>query len=285
MTVFISTGGFSHCTAFETASNLLGAGIFDIELSAGRYEEEIDIRLQELVASSSNILLHNYFPPPQNPFVLNLASKDSTIYERSINHVINSIRLCSQHSIPLYSVHAGFCVDPKTTELGKTFKSNSYDLDRSFHLDRFYQAIEFILNKTSGLGVRLLVENNCLNQANFLKYNEVSPLLLVDSTDLVHFNNHFRNSVGILLDVGHLNVTCHTKKLNRYEQIASYITCAEAYHLSENNGLRDANEPISLDSWFISFLKPLKYITLEVYRLSAESLLLQQQLAQSYFDQ
>jgi len=40
-----------------------------------------------------NYLIHNYFPPPSKPFVLNLASLDDKLYKQSIDLCINAIKL------------------------------------------------------------------------------------------------------------------------------------------------------------------------------------------------
>ena len=68
---------------------------------------------------------HNYFPAPEKPFVLNLASVNDEIRNRSVQHCINGLRLASLASSPFFSAHAGFCVDPNPSELGKQLKQHS----------------------------------------------------------------------------------------------------------------------------------------------------------------
>ena len=51
--------------------------------------------------------------------MLNLASVDQEISNLSLNHVYNSIELCSQLGSKYYSFHAGFLCDLNVSELGK----------------------------------------------------------------------------------------------------------------------------------------------------------------------
>jgi len=57
-------------------------------------------------------ILHNYFPPPAVPFVLNLASTCNEIRLRSVQHCIQGLQLSAEIAAPFFSAHAGFCVDP-----------------------------------------------------------------------------------------------------------------------------------------------------------------------------
>ena len=71
--IFISTGGIRTQTAFKTAQDFLSKGILGIELSGGAFQENQLKDLKEL-AGSVSFRVHNYFPPPKEPFVFNLAS-------------------------------------------------------------------------------------------------------------------------------------------------------------------------------------------------------------------
>ena len=64
-------------------------------------------------------LIHNYFPAPKSPFVLNLASRNKLILKKSIDHCKKNILLSSKFNLPFYAAHAGFCIDPDINTLGK----------------------------------------------------------------------------------------------------------------------------------------------------------------------
>ena len=80
MTVYISTGGFSKVSADEISRKLIEEGIDTIELSGGIHSANVIKNLNKL-KNKAKFQIHNYFPPPKIPFVLNLASEDKEIYE------------------------------------------------------------------------------------------------------------------------------------------------------------------------------------------------------------
>ena len=74
MTIYISTGGFKELSADKTSEKFFENGITEIELSGGVYEPNLIENLSNLINRGIKFQLHNYFPPPEKPFVLNLAS-------------------------------------------------------------------------------------------------------------------------------------------------------------------------------------------------------------------
>ena len=84
MEIFCSTGGFKTRDFFESSQAFLENGIRNIELSAGTDRPDFRKRLKQL-NTEANLMLHNYFPPANDPLVLNLASLDNEIANRSID--------------------------------------------------------------------------------------------------------------------------------------------------------------------------------------------------------
>ena len=80
--IYVTTGGYSDKTAAETVSDYLEAGINHIELSAGKYSADIQAELMPFT-KKCNFTVHNYFPVPKEPFVLNLASMNEEIFLKS----------------------------------------------------------------------------------------------------------------------------------------------------------------------------------------------------------
>ena len=73
-------------------------------------------------------------------------------------------------------------------------------------------------------------------------------------------------NVGLILDTGHLKVTCKTLKLNLLKEYKKIFKHIKAYHLSDNNGLADTNNLFTAKAWwFKKFNKKLDYYTIEVY--------------------
>ena len=124
--IFISMGGFYSRSGVEAIAELLKYGIREVELSGGRYSESQETELIKL-RDRLNLQVHNYFPPPKESFVFNLASADKYLSERSVQHVQSAMRLAVDLGRPVYSFHAGFRINPTTTELGKQPRSKGCD--------------------------------------------------------------------------------------------------------------------------------------------------------------
>ena len=109
--IFISTGGVRTKTASETAIDLCQHGIPAVELSGGAYSSTYEA---DLLALRKDLVfqVHNYFPPPAQPFVFNLASSDPGVTERSVQQVREAMRLAVALDRPVYSFHAGFRINP-----------------------------------------------------------------------------------------------------------------------------------------------------------------------------
>ena len=85
--IYISTGGFKSNTCSESIKALIKNGIFSIELSGGRHDTNQINFLESLIKNKNlSLQIHNYFPPPKDPFVLNLGSLDENISSKSFNH-------------------------------------------------------------------------------------------------------------------------------------------------------------------------------------------------------
>ena len=89
MEVFCSTGGFEDMPFYETGKLFSKLGINKIELSAGVPSKDVVKQLTNL-SQDADLMLHNYFPPPEIPFVLNLASKDEVVIKKSVELFIDN---------------------------------------------------------------------------------------------------------------------------------------------------------------------------------------------------
>jgi sugar phosphate isomerase/epimerase len=262
--IFLSTGGERHQKAAETALKYSEFGINCVELSGGAYSSTCELDLMAL-PSGIHLQVHNYFPPPELPFVFNLASNDPEIAARSVAHVRNAIRIAILLRRPIYSFHAGFRINPAVSELGVRLIRHNL-LARNVALDIFGERVQTLAEEARREGVTLLVENNVINKLNFQMYGE-DPLLLTDPDEIEFFMARVPSNVGLLLDVAHLKVSAKTKNFDigsAHEKVKRWI---KGYHLSDNDGDADTNDPVSEHSWFWNYLlKGLNYYSLEVYR-------------------
>ena len=268
--IFISTGGVSTKTASETAIDLCQHGIPKVELSGGAYSSTYEA---DLLALRKDLVfqVHNYFPPPAQPFVFNLASSDPAVTERSVQQVREAMRLAVALDRPVYSFHAGFRINPQVSELGQPLGRHVLR-DRTSALEQFVEKVLLLAEEARREGVTLLVENNVLSGVNMARFGE-DPLLLTNPDEIVTFMKRMPSNVGLLLDVAHLKVSARSLGFNLVNAHALVKPWIQGYHLSDNDGTEDSNEIVRSDSWFWDVINPgLDYYTLEVYLTSSAEL-------------
>lgn len=264
--IYISSACIKERTIDKSIKRLIDLGFKNIELSGGtEYYEGITNDLLELKSRYSlNFLCHNYFPPPKDHFVLNLASLDDDIYSRSIDHVLNSIDLSIQLGAPLFGVHAGFLINPHSKELGKRISLRQI-ADKESAMARFILALSQIKKYNSNC--EIYIENNVLSKENALTYGD-NPFLLTHHEEYVELSNH--ENFSLLLDLAHLYVSCNSLDLNFEEQYTKLISNSSYIHISDNNGIADQNLGLIQGSQISQVLTKTedltnKLITLEVY--------------------
>ena len=122
MSIFVSTGLMPNKSGFDAINYYSKNGINSIELSGGRFLKNQIKKILLLKKNYFKFQVHNYFPPPQKEFILNLASDNNMILKQSINHVKNSIVISRKLKSNYYSFHAGFLCDINPQDLGKRIK-------------------------------------------------------------------------------------------------------------------------------------------------------------------
>jgi sugar phosphate isomerase/epimerase len=269
--IFVSTGGFRGKTAVETSRQLLEEGINYIELSAGSYSETLLSDLKELT-KDIHFQVHNYFPPPAKPFVINLGSLDPEIGDRSVAHVKQALEWCQALGGDHYSFHAGFLLDPKVDELGRRIVNRNL-FDREACIETFITRVTELAGIAQDAGITLMVENNVLSAKNVIEF-PTNPLLMCDPEESRKIMAMMPSNVGLLIDVAHLKVSSRSLGFDpggMFEQCRERIA---GYHLSDNDGLEDSNQPFAEDAWFWPYLKAdVGYYTVEVYGRSPAQLL------------
>lgn len=275
--IYISTGGFHKQSASETALSFWEYGIDNVELSGGK---STDDNLEKLLTLSEkiNFQVHNYFPPPKIPFVLNLASMDAEISKKSIQHIIEAMQLALDLGCPRYSFHAGFLLDPKVRELGQKLTELKL-YERRLALQIFIERLNFLSEKARALGVELLVENNVVSKSNFQFFNK-NPFLMAEADECKYVMENTPSNINLLIDLAHLKVSSNSLSFDKAEFLEKCDPWILGYHLSDNDGFSDSNNCVLEDSWFWPYLKKnLNYYSLEVYREPYEILCTQLDLA------
>jgi len=217
-------------------------------------------------------ILHNYFPGYEsNPFVINLASQNKIILERSIKHCKTSIvETHKKSSLKVFGVHAGFYFDLKPSHLGKKIPLNNI-INKAKYFQTFLESIRELIDFSKKHNVVFLIENNVLIKSN---YNNQVPFIGVDSSDLLKIFEYFneeKNHFGLLLDTADLKVSSQTLKLNLDEEVTKLMPYVKAIHHSDNDVITDSNEPFYSDYWFLKWMdKNLRNLpnTLEIKNLN-----------------
>ena len=166
-----------------------------------------------------------------------------------------------------------FSDDPQINELGQVFALGGM-MDRDQAKELFLVRINKLAKLAQEKGIKILIENNVLSH----KYLTKNPFLMTDHKESLEIMQNTVENVGLLVDLAHLKVSSFSMGFSKYEFLEATREYTHAYHLSDNDGLTDSNEPVRKDSWFWKYLrKDLDYYSLEIYRVSNE--ILQEQVA------
>jgi sugar phosphate isomerase/epimerase len=276
--IYISTGGIKNKNASKFSEELLSYGINEIELSGGLHSESL---LDDLLILSTkiNFQIHNYFPPPEKPFVLNLGSLDPEVGMKSYNHIVKALEWCSILGCDHYSFHAGFLLDPGVHELGKKIVDRDlYDRDKSKEI--FVSRVKNLHEIAKNSDITLMIENNVLSNNNSLEFKS-NPLLMCAPEECNEVLNNLPEDIKLLIDVAHLKVSANSLNFNPEKMFHMCENRIGGYHLSDNNGLSDTNQAFNSKSWFWNYLNPLiDYISIEVYSSDFNLLLDQKKLTE-----
>lgn len=216
---------------------------------------------------------HNYFPAPRDPFVLNLASSDAGIRERSVGHCLRGLELSKKAGAPFFSAHAGFCLDPQPSELGTRLNLEK-PYSRAEHWRHFIDSLKKISEVAGKLNMRFLVENNVLAPVN-VHPDGSNPLFCCGADEMTRMLNEVNSfSLDLLLDTGHLKVSAQTLRFDAHEAVRKLINKIGCVHHSDNDGSFDTNGKLGNDYWFAGHMAQLAHVThvIEVKKLTEEEI-------------
>lgn len=268
--VYVSTGAFAAtdiCQILEQADAL---GLRHIELSSG-------------VAPSANLLdtvmanrrrfrflVHNYFPPPRSPFLLNLASADEAVAQRSMALCRAAVDLCQALGAPFYSVHCGFTFDSADgSHLGNRSQMQLPRISMDAAMDYFIRRLSMLCHYAESKGVMIAIENNAI--ASFGLIDGMNQLCLgadLESLTTI-FNTVNMDALRLLFDVGHAQVNQQTIGAEITDLFYAFQDRIVAMHVSDNDGFNDQNRPLTANSPLWALLNKCKQPRIvESYALS-----------------
>lgn len=265
--IYISSACSRKNRIDDAIEEIASHGFRHIELTGGtRYFPEYESRLMELKERYDlDFLVHNYFPPPKNPFILNLSSMKTDIYSKSMAHLRSALELTRRVGGKKFGFHAGFLVDRPVSEIGKKFgKSALYN--RETTVGKFIEGFSVLQEEFHD--VSLYIENNCYSSSNGEVYGiEAPPFMLLKYEDYLDFKAQF--DFKQLLDVGHLMVSAKTLKLDFHQEFNKMFEISDYIHISNNDTFHDQNLGLTKGSHLFQALSKCnwkgKTITLEIY--------------------
>lgn len=248
--IYISSSCIKKNNIAEILCILAINGIKNIELSGGtKYYNELE---QELIKLKRQYQLqyacHAYFPPPKEPFVVNLASCNDKLYKQSIEHYDHCIELLKKVECYNLSVHAGFLIEINKDQIGK--KINKYVIyDELEAYSRFCYAYERLLKKCKEQRIRLLLENNVLSSENYRSFGQKNYFMMTDYKSIMHMKEYI--DFELLLDLGHLHVSTKTLGLDFIQECEKLKKYVKWLHISDNNGICDEHKMLKEDSQIV----------------------------------
>lgn len=201
-------------------------------------------------------LIHNYFPPARDSFILNIASTDETLRKRSIDFAKNAMNFGATQGCKTYTVHSGYRADLQLSKDGELFEPvDLHIVNTDDSLNQLAKSIKELCNFAATKGMTFGVENlfppkEGKNFSILCSYEEIEFVLKT-------FSGY--NNFGVLLDLGHAKISGNllgfdplTFAKNLYENFRDQIL---GYHISENDGFSDLHVLPPLNSWMIEFLR------------------------------
>jgi len=215
-----------------------------IELSGGcRHDPQLSERLLAWLRTvDCRFLVHSYFPPPRENFVLNFADTG----EATRGFVAESMRFVQLLGAPYYSVHAGFRTEFSSDGGGLLHQSS----ERVFTLEGIEDNARWFRSRWPS--VPLVLENLYPNNGNTACGFLMNPVEMVEALERMP-------EVGLLLDLGHLKISAQFMGFSYEEAVEELFgRCGERIceiHLSENDGLVDDHYAIGAGSDQLSLVR------------------------------
>lgn len=273
-TPYVSTGAFKTRSVPEIIGVALHSGIHRIELGSGTaWLPEMLEPVRKTSGRPIDFLVHNYFPPHEDPFVLNLGAAEEVTLRRSQEHCHRAVDLCREFNAPFFSVHAGFAFAGKPENLGRNVtRLPRISLEEAHEI--FVKSLRDLCAYAAGKHIRIVVENNVVHPFNLIAGKNRIGLCATADDMLRTYKDVGADNLAFLIDVGHLKVTANSLRFDRetfLDTVGSYVA---AFHLSDNDGTADQNLPFGDEAWFLPRLAdfPQATMILEAYSLDVPTI-------------
>jgi sugar phosphate isomerase/epimerase len=271
---FVSTGAFRTRSLAEIVASAAAGGLGHIELGSGtEWAPDMLRPVHETAARGVRYLVHNYFPPHETPFVLNLAAADAEVLARSEAHCRAAVDLSATLGAPFFSVHAGFAFSARPEQLGHDLTGAPRIALEEAHAI-FVQALRRLCAYAAARVIDVVVENNVIAPFNLVNGRNLIGLCATAEEALRTQAEVGAPNFGFLVDTGHLKVTANALGFDGHRFLDDVGPHVRAFHLSDNDGTADQNYPFDATAWFVPRLAefPRATMVLEAYKLDVETI-------------
>ncbi len=251
--LYITSYASRQQAATEAVRELAGYGFEHIELTGGTSHDLYDQQgLLDLARENDlSLLVHNYFPPQAEDFVLNTGTGDPDQQQMLVNLVDQAVSLSQALGQSHYSMHAGYA-----TELAPELDAESIFVRGQPAENAWGNMVEAVTSLAKRLpeNFRLAVENA------FPAYDGSPLSLLASPEQIFDFLNLADDlpSLGLLLDLGHLAVSADILCFDRWDfldrLVSSHAHQIFEVHLSKAVDGRDThsmNSPADPETAFL----------------------------------
>ncbi len=255
--IFLSTACLKNKFIKDSVREIAEFGLQNIELSGGTkyYADYLGDLISLQKEFQLNYVVHNFFPPPKVDFVLNLASQSGTTLEKSVEQINKALEVSKKLNVELYSFHPGYSVEVSENRKGIYFDyEKPARVDKAVKEEMFYRRLDEI--------IRSAPEDVLIAVENLFPFNSQEDYSLLSKPDeIIRFLNRYaeNSSVGLLLDLGHLNVASHYFGFQKRQFIETlfndYSPKIFEIHLSENDGSVDYHGATPVKSWQIEVVR------------------------------
>ena len=259
MSCYLSSSCFRNVKLSSAIEACGSMSNLNVEISAPHPHESIDDLkkiLKKYRDQNYNFTFHNYFPAPKKSFVLNIASSEKDTIQACQKMLKDVLTLSFYANSNIYGIHAGYLSKATPQSDGNfQFEEKTYGYEKS--LERATNFVNAANKDFEKKNVHLLIENL------FPSLSRRSSLFC-DLKEISEFMQLVPKSVGLLLDLGHLNISSNLLKFDREKFINKYLEFfgdrLSEVHISENNGLKDEHLALKKGSWQLEAIKKIKEI-------------------------
>ncbi|GEM_PF-1432352 len=210
------------------------------------------------IATKTPILIHGYFPAPKKSFVLTFSSRDKTTTEKSFEMAESAFMLCKRYNLSYYSFHPGYLLDAYEKPDGHFGFHLKSEISYECAFSTFVGNFEKLHKIAAKYGITLVVENLFENDSILGGKGRRSSLnCTFEEFDALL--QKLPDDTGILLDLGHLNMSANYFSFCREgyidKMISKYGDRIYELHISSNNGIFDQHLAPNSGDWQLDILK------------------------------